>query len=86
MKRWATASANNTDSVSEVQLTYASQMRATSAVTGSDLDMSGNKVLFGNMYATEADLPSATTYHGMFAHVRHSRLLCARRQLAQALR
>jgi len=38
-------------------------------VTGSDLDMSGNKVLFGNMYSTLADLPSATTYHGMFAHV-----------------
>ena len=27
------------------------------------------KVLFANMYATEGDLPSATTYHGMFAHV-----------------
>ena len=31
--------------------------------------MGGNKVQFGNMYATEADLPSASTYHGMFAHV-----------------
>ena len=39
------------------------------AITASDLDMNGNKVLFANMYATEADLPSATTYHGMFAHV-----------------
>ena len=38
-------------------------------VTSSDLDMGGNKVLFANMYATEGDLPSATTYHGMFAHV-----------------
>ena len=34
-----------------------------------DIDMGGNKVLFNNMYATEGDLPSATTYHGMFAHV-----------------
>lgn len=34
-----------------------------------DIDGSGNKVLFANMYATEGDLPSATTYHGMFAHV-----------------
>jgi hypothetical protein len=39
------------------------------------LDMGSNditttgKVLFANMYATEGDLPSATTYHGMFAHV-----------------
>ena len=31
--------------------------------------MGGNKVLFGNMYANEASLPSASTYHGMFAHV-----------------
>ena len=39
------------------------------SIDGADLDMSGNKVLFGNMYAQEADLPSASTYHGMFAHV-----------------
>lgn len=38
-------------------------------VTGSDLDMSGNKVLFANVYSTLGDLPNASTYHGMFAHV-----------------
>ena len=38
-------------------------------VTASDLDMGGNKVLFGNVYSAESDLPSASTYHGMFAHV-----------------
>jgi len=42
---------------------------AISAVTGSDLDMGGNKVLFGNVYSTEAGLPDASAYHGMFAHV-----------------
>jgi hypothetical protein len=42
---------------------------AISAVTGSDLDMGGNKVLFGNVYSTEAGLPDASVYHGMFAHV-----------------
>ena len=42
---------------------------AISAVTASDLDMGGNKVLFGNMYSALSDLPSASTYHGMFAHV-----------------
>ena len=42
---------------------------AISAVTGADLDMGGNKVLFSNMYATLGDLPSATDNHGMFAHV-----------------
>ena len=39
------------------------------------IDMGSNnitttgKILFANMYAQLADLPSATTYHGMFAHV-----------------
>ena len=42
---------------------------AVSAVTASDLDMDGNKVLFSNMYSTLNDLPSATDNHGMFAHV-----------------
>ena len=40
----------------------------TGAKVSGDLDVSG-KVLFANMYATEGDLPNATTYHGMFAHV-----------------
>ena len=48
---------------------YFTNARATSAITGSDLDMAGNKVLFGNVYSAESDLPSASTYHGMFAHV-----------------
>ena len=42
--------------------------KAGGTMTG-DIDMGGNKVLFNNMYATTGDLPSATTYHGMFAHV-----------------
>jgi|TARA_A200000159_G_scaffold161000_2_gene182105 hypothetical protein len=42
---------------------------AISAVTGADLDMGGNKVLFGNVYSLLSDLPDASTYHGMFAHV-----------------
>ena len=40
-----------------------------SQITSTDLDMSGNKVLFGNVYSTLGDLPNASTYHGMFAHV-----------------
>ena len=31
--------------------------------------MGGRRVLFGNVYSTTGDLPSASTYHGMFAHV-----------------
>ena len=36
---------------------------------GGDLDGQGNKVLFANVYSALVDLPSASTYHGMFAHV-----------------
>jgi hypothetical protein len=34
-----------------------------------DINGNGNKVLFGNVYSQLSDLPSASTYHGMFAHV-----------------
>ena len=34
-----------------------------------DVDLGGNKLLFGNVYSSTGDLPSASTYHGMFAHV-----------------
>ena len=39
------------------------------------LDMGANnitttgKILYSNVYSAEGDLPSASTYHGMFAHV-----------------
>jgi hypothetical protein len=46
-----------------------SQESYSSSFTSNDLDMNGNKVLFGNVYSVEGDLPSATDYHGMFAHV-----------------
>lgn len=39
------------------------------AVTAGDLDMGGARVLFGNVYNANTDLPNASTYHGMFAHV-----------------
>ena len=34
-----------------------------------NIDGNGNKVLFANVYSALGDLPSASTYHGMFAHV-----------------
>ena len=54
-----------TDARVDARITNAGQ----TPITGSDLDMNGNRVLFANVYATTGDLPSATTYHGMFAHV-----------------
>ena len=44
------------------------QVLATGNTTTRDIDTTG-KILFSNNYATTADLPSASTYHGMFAHV-----------------
>ena len=41
-------------------------------ITGSSLDMKGNRVLFGNIYLNEGDLPNAADYHGMFAHVHNT--------------
>ena len=34
-----------------------------------DVDFGSNKILYSNNYANLGDLPSASTYHGMFAHV-----------------
>ena len=66
----ATLTSLDTDNLSEGSGNqYFTNARAISAVTASDLDMGGNKVLFGNMYTNEASLPNASTYHGMFAHV-----------------
>lgn len=39
------------------------------ALASDTLDIGPNKILYSNVFATEADLPSASTYHGMFAHV-----------------
>ena len=36
------------------------------------LDLGGNKILFGNMYANVSELPDASAYHGMFAHVHNT--------------
>jgi hypothetical protein len=54
---------------------YFTTVRAVNAVTGGNLDMSSyditttGKIYFANVFSTEGDLPSASTYHGMFAHV-----------------
>jgi hypothetical protein len=53
----------------DAETVVSSSAQITSTITGGDLDMGGNKVLFGNVYSAEGDLPSASTYHGMFAHV-----------------
>ena len=37
--------------------------------TGADIDFGSYKILYSNVYADLVDLPTASTYHGMFAHV-----------------
>ena len=44
-------------------------MRLQTRIGDSDIDFGSNKILYSNVYSTEGDLPSASTYHGMFAHV-----------------
>ena len=36
---------------------------------GGDIDFGAYKITYSNVYSSESDLPSASTYHGMFAHV-----------------
>lgn len=60
----------DTDDLSEGSTNlYYTNARARAHIEGADLDLGTNKILFSNMYATTGDLPSATSYHGMFAHV-----------------
>ena len=69
-------SGNDTDDLGEGSTNlYFTDARAVSAVEATSLDLGSNnitttgKVLYSNMYATEGDLPSASTHHGMFAPV-----------------
>jgi hypothetical protein len=61
---------SNTDALAEGSTNlYYTNTRARTEIEGADLDLAGNKVLFANKYDNLVDLPNATTYHGMFAHV-----------------
>ena len=67
--------AATTDNISEGSNLYYTDARVRTEVEGSNLDMGSNnitttgKILFSNVYTNVGDLPSAATYHGMFAHV-----------------
>tara|TARA_B100001057_G_scaffold489901_1_gene577120 strand:- start:227 stop:1024 length:798 start_codon:yes stop_codon:yes gene_type:complete len=61
---------SDTDALAEGSTNlYYTNTRARTEIEGADLDLAGNKVLFANKYDNLVDLPNATTYHGMFAHV-----------------
>ena len=69
------ASITNSDIVQLAATQTLTNKTLTSPTITGNLNMGSNnitttgKMLFANMYAQEGDLPSATTYHGMFAHV-----------------
>jgi len=42
---------------------------STNPIGSSDIDFGSNKILYANVYSQLGDLPDATSYHGMFAHV-----------------
>jgi len=44
-------------------------IKLVSPETSGDYDFGSNKITYSNVYSNESDLPSASTYHGMFAHV-----------------
>ena len=45
------------------------QSDARYATLGADIDFGSYKIKYSNVYSALSDLPSASTYHGMFAHV-----------------
>ena len=61
--------AKSTNDLSENTNLYYTDARVRTHIEGADLNLGTNKILFSNVYATTGDLPSAASYHGMFAHV-----------------
>ena len=57
------------DSYYTTELIDSAYIRLHTRIGDSDIDFGSNKILYSNVYSTEGDLPSASTYHGMFAHV-----------------
>ena len=64
------ATSGSTDAKEFLLLGKAVESLSNSISIGSaDIDFGSYKITYSNNYATLSDLPSASTYHGMFAHV-----------------
>ena len=61
--------AEGTTQVAAVQAAGANYAQLSGATFTGAVDFGSNKITYSNNYAQLSDLPSATTYHGMFAHV-----------------
>lgn len=53
----------------ETNIPDSNYVPATGGTFSGDVDFGANKITYANLYAQLSDLPSASTYHGMFAHV-----------------
>ena len=59
----------NIDSALVSNLVDSSYIQNRTRIGLGDIDFGSNKILYANIYSQISDLPNASTYHGMFAHV-----------------
>ena len=57
------------DSAQAIALIDSAHVALHSAIGKGDIDFGSNKITYSNVYSQTSDLPSASDYHGMFAHV-----------------
>lgn len=57
------------DSADAISLIDSNYIQQRTRIGLDDIDFGMNKITYANMYSNLVDLPNATTYHGMFAHV-----------------
>ena len=63
------ATSGTTDAKEFLLLGKAVEAVANTGIGSNDIDFGSYKITYSNNYATLSDLPNASTYHGMFAHV-----------------
>ena len=63
------ATSGTTDAKEFLLLGKAVEAVANTGIGSGDVDFGSYKITYSNNYPTLSDLPSASTYHGMFAHV-----------------
>jgi len=73
LKANLTTKINNTSGTTDAKefllLGKAVEAVQNTGIGAADIDFGSYKITYSNNYATLSDLPSASTYHGMFAHV-----------------
>lgn len=63
------ATSGTTDAKEFLLLGKAVEAISSTGIGSADVDFGSYKITYSNNYATLSDLPNASTYHGMFAHV-----------------